>query len=181
MRLFAAVIPPPTVLEHLAAAVAPVRDDALRWTLTDAWHLTLAFYGEVADDRVPELAERLARVARRHRAVEVSFAGAGRFGSRILWVGCAGDVEPLRRLARSCVAAGRRAGAQVDESRPFRAHVTLARAPRPMNLRPYVDALAGYAGPTWTARQVALVRSNLGAGEGGRPRYETQAEFDLAD
>ncbi|MFW6091466.1 MAG: RNA 2',3'-cyclic phosphodiesterase [Actinomycetota bacterium] len=181
MRLFAAIVPPPAVLEHLEAAVAPVRDDELKWTYANAWHLTLAFYGELADDRVPELVERLQRAAGRHRALELGFAGAGRFGSRVLWVGCAGELDVLRSLARSCAAAGRRVGAAVDEKRPFRAHVTLARARRPVNLRPYVDTLAGYAGPTWTARQVVLVRSDLGAGEGGRPRYETQSAFDLPD
>lgn len=181
VRLFAAVVPPPAVLEHLEAAVAPVRDGALKWTSANAWHLTLAFYGELADDRVPELVEQLQRAVGRQRAVELGFAGAGRFGSQVLWMGCSGDLDPLRRLARSCAAAGRRVGAAVDEKRPFRAHVTLARAQRPVNLRPYVDALAGYTGPTWTARRVVLVRSRLGAGEGGRPRYEHQSVFDLPD
>ena len=35
--------------------------DALRWTGRPGWHFTLAFYGEVADDVVPDLTERLLR------------------------------------------------------------------------------------------------------------------------
>ncbi len=180
MRLFAAVVPPPEAAEHLDAAVDPLRDDTLRWAGPDAWHVTLAFYGEFPNDRVADLVQRLHRVASRHAPVELSLARAGRFDGRVLWVGCTGDVGALRALARACGAAGRRAGADIDEQRRFRAHLTLARASRPVDLRPYVAALAGYAGPAWTVTEVALVRSHLGAGLGNRPRYERVDSFDLA-
>lgn len=179
MRLFAAIVPPDDVLRHLDAAVQPVRDDALRWTGVDAWHLTLAFYGEVPDGRVDELSERLGRAAGRHPPVQLALAGAGRFGERVLWVSCDGDLPVLRKIAESCTAAGRRVG--VDEGRRFRAHLTLARASsRPVDTRPYVVALAAYAGPAWTAAAITLVRSHLRAGVGGRSRYEQLGTFKLA-
>jgi RNA 2',3'-cyclic 3'-phosphodiesterase len=181
MRLFAAIVPPPHALQHLDAAVQPLRDGVVRWSSPEAWHITLAFYGEIPDERVADLSDRLERAAGRHTRLELSLAGAGRFGGRILWVGCAGDPAALQRMADSCGAAGRRAGADVDTDRRLRAHVTLARAPRqPVDLGPYVAALAEYAGPTWTATEIALVRSQLGAGEGGRPRYQELAAFNLA-
>lgn len=181
MRLFTAVVPPPAVLEHLAAAVEPVRDDAVSWTRPDAWHLTLAFHGEVAEERVPDLADRLRRAAARYPTMPLRLVSAGKFDGRVLWVGCDGPVDDLRRLARSCVAAGRRVGASGKEHRRFRPHLTLARAQRrPVDLRPYVSALAEYAGPAWTAVEVALVRSHLGHGPGGRARYESIETFPLA-
>jgi 2'-5' RNA ligase len=180
VRLFAAVVPPPEVLAHLDAALEPVRDDVIRWTLPESWHLTLAFYGEVPDERVPELVERLRRAARRHPAAELRFAGAGRFDGRVLWIGCDGSADLLRRLARSCAAAGRRSGAAAQESRRFRPHLTLARTQHPVDLRRYVDALAGYAGPDWAAGEIALIRSYLGQGPGRRSRYETVATLALA-
>jgi 2'-5' RNA ligase len=181
MRLFVAVVPPQEALDHVAAALAPLRDEAIRWTVVDSWHVTLAFYGELDDARVADLTGRLGRAAARHPSGELAFAGAGRFDGRVLWIGCRGDTDRVRRLARSVGAAGRRAGADVDEQRRFRAHLTVARSSRPVDLRPYVAALAGYAGPTWPVTQIALIRSQLGAGDDRRAKYETLATFDLAE
>ena len=51
VRLFAAVRPPAEALEHAAAAVDRVRaaEPGPRWVPSERWHLTLAFYGEVAE------------------------------------------------------------------------------------------------------------------------------------
>lgn len=180
MRLFAAVVPPPEVLGHLDEAVGQVRDDAVTWTLPDAWHLTFAFYGEVADDRVADLTERLRRATARYPIMRLRLNGAGRFDERVLWIGCDGPLDDMRRLARSCEAAGRRAGAAAPSHRRFRPHLTLARARQPTDLRPYVSALGQYTGPEWTANEIALVRSHLGKGPGGRARYEAISTFSLA-
>jgi 2'-5' RNA ligase len=180
MRLFAAVVPPPEVLRHLDEAVEQVRDDAVTWTLPEAWHLTLAFYGEVAGDRVAELTARLRRAVARYPVMRLRLNGAGRFDDRVLWIGCGGPIDDMRRLARSCEAAGRRAGASAQTYRRFRPHLTLARARQPTDLRSYVSVLAQYAGPGWTADEIALVRSHLGQGAGGRARYEVISKFPLA-
>jgi RNA 2',3'-cyclic 3'-phosphodiesterase len=179
VRLFAAILIPPEAVAHLDAAVAPHRDDVLKWTIPGSWHLTLAFYGQVDDARVPDLKSRLTRAAKRYPRLSLVFTGAGQFNQRVLWIGCEGDIAPMRALARSAAAAGRRVGASAGESR-FRAHLTLARAPQPMNLRPYVSALSAYRGPNWTANAVALVRSHLGAGENRRARYETLSIHQLS-
>jgi 2'-5' RNA ligase len=178
--LFAAVLIPPEVVADLDAAVAPYRDDVLRWTTLDSWHLTLAFYGQVDDARVPDLKARLTRAAKKYPVLSLALRGAGRFGQRALWVGCEGDVAPMRALARSVAAAGRRAGASAEESRRFKAHLTLARAPKPVDLRPYVSAIGSYRGQAWTADALALVRSHLGAGENRRARYETLSCHQLS-
>ncbi|MGH3313594.1 MAG: 2'-5' RNA ligase family protein, partial [Streptomyces sp.] len=96
MRLFAALLPPGDVLDgpgQLAGAVKEMRTlagaDRLRWTERAGWHLTLAFYGDVADDLLPELRERLTRAAGRRRPLRLRLAGGGRFGDRTLWAGIA--------------------------------------------------------------------------------------------
>jgi RNA 2',3'-cyclic 3'-phosphodiesterase len=179
VRLFAAILIPPDVVAHVDAAVAPHRDDVLRWTASESWHLTLAFYGEVEDTRVAHLKSRLTRTAKRYPPLSLAFTGSGQFSKRALWIGCDGDIVPLRALARSAAAAGRRVGASADQSR-FKAHVTVARAPTPTDLRPYVSTLGTYQGLTWTADAVALVRSHLGAGENRRARYETLSTHQLS-
>jgi RNA 2',3'-cyclic 3'-phosphodiesterase len=179
VRLFAAVWLPPDVAAHLDAAVAPHRDDVLRWTTVDTWHFTLAFYGQVDDTRVPDLKSWLTRAAKRYPTLSLALSGCGQFSRRALWIGCDGDIVPLRALARSAAAAGQRVGAAAEQSR-FKAHVTVARAPKPTNLRPYVSTLGAYQGLTWTAEAVALVRSHLGAGENRRARYETLSTHSLS-
>ena len=179
MRLFAAVWLPADVAAHLDAAVAPHRDGILRWTTVVTWHFTLAFYGQVDDTRVPDLKARLTRAAKRYPPLSLALSGCGQFSRRALWIGCDGDLVPLRALAHSAAAAGRRVGASTDQSR-FKAHVTVARAPKPTDLRPYVSALGTYQGITWTANALALVRSHLGAGENRRARYETLSTHQLS-
>lgn len=180
MRLFAAVVLPDDVVADLDAALADHRDDVLAWTLPEQWHITLAFYGQVEDKRVPDLKARLTRAAKRHPVLSLVLDGAGRFDGRTLWVGCSGDVPSLRDIARSVVAAGRRIGASsADDAFRFRAHVTLARARRPVDLRPYVASLDAFRSQPWTVGAVSLVRSHLGAGTEGRSRYETLSTHRL--
>ena len=185
MRLFAAAVPPASVVDHLALAVDPVRaadtagGEPLTWATIDGWHITLAFYGEVDDAAVADLTQRLARAAGRYEPIEARITGAGRFSRSVLWAGVRGDVARLSRLAASTAAAGRRAGVAVDEYRTYRPHLTLARSSRQADLRPYVRDLSDYDGPGWTIEQVALVRSHLGGGEGRRARYETVATFPM--
>jgi 2'-5' RNA ligase len=187
VRLFVAVVPPPAALEHLGTALTEARAreaavlgaEALRWSRQDTWHLTLAFLDEVPDRLVPDLDRRLRRAAARHPAADVALTGAGRFDGRVLWIGFSGEVGGLKRLAASVQAASRRAGAHVDE-RPLRPHITLARAREPLDLRPAVAALAGYAGPPWAAHEIALVRSRLGAGPGRTALHEEVSRHPLS-
>lgn len=176
MRLFAALVPPPPVVDHLHAVVAALRAEHgdWRWASPERWHLTLAFYGAVAEAAVPALTERLARAAGRHPPQDLTLAGAGRFDGRVLWVGVDGDRLRLRRLAQATQAAAQRAGVAVDP-RPFRAHLTVARTREPVDLRPAVERLAAYQGPIWTADALHLVRSTLGP----HPRYDDVARWEL--
>lgn len=186
VRLFAAVLPPEDVSKQLTAAVAGLRRlpgaDGLRWTGVPGWHFTLAFYGEVDEDVVPELSERLARAARRTDAFALSVRGGGQFGhGRALWVGAAGEVGALRLLADRAEAAGRKAGVEMGEHRRYKAHLTVARSRDPFEVRPYVEALDAFTSRTWTVDDLALVRSNLPKSgvAGEQPRYEVVARWPL--
>lgn len=182
VRLFVALQLPTACIDAVAAAVDDVRGAAheLRWAPPEQWHLTLAFLGEV-DERVrPDLEVRLARSAARHAPLDLTLAGAGRFGNRVLWLGVDGDTAGLRHLAVSVRAAARRARLSVED-RPYRPHLTLARARGPAaDLRPVVQRMAGFVGPAWTADAVHLIRSYLGAGAGKTARHETVASWPFA-
>ncbi|MCW5250837.1 RNA 2',3'-cyclic phosphodiesterase [Streptomyces sp. SHP 1-2] len=183
MRLFATVLPPEEVLAALDAEVAAVRGlpgaDRLRWTERAGWHLTLAFYGEVAGDSVPDLTARLERAAHRTAPFRLALRGGGQFGrGRALWTGVSGDLAALRLLAGRAESAGRRAGvAEPEGHRRHRPHLTVARARSATSVGPCLAALDGFEGPDWTVTDLALVRSDLPRSgvPGERPRYRTVA------
>ncbi|MFJ3642643.1 RNA 2',3'-cyclic phosphodiesterase [Streptomyces sp. NPDC090108] len=186
MRLFAAVLPPDAVADELAAEVARLKRlpgaDRLRWTGRPGWHFTLAFYGEVADELVPGLSERLARAAARTDPFALAVSGGGQFGhGRALWAGASGDLESLRLLAGRAEAAARRAGLPMEEHRRYKAHLTVARSRDAVDPHPYVEALADFTGSRWTVTALTLVRSNLphSGVPGEQPRYEAVGRWAL--
>jgi RNA 2',3'-cyclic 3'-phosphodiesterase len=180
MRLFVALTPPAEVVAELQAAIEPLRveHNAMRWARPEQWHLTLAFLGEVDETARADLAERLARAASRASPLSLAVGGAGRFGDRVLWTRVTGDTEGLRRLAGSVRRAAQRAGLPVED-RPYRPHLTLARARGGVDLRSLVTMLAGFASSPWSATRLHLVRSQLGAGPGRSARYEDVYSWPL--
>nr|WP_239029111.1 RNA 2',3'-cyclic phosphodiesterase [Pseudonocardia acidicola] len=179
--MFVALTPPTAVLEELWTATEPLRADRpeLRWTPPEQWHLTLVFLGEVDDRPREDLTERLARAAARHQPLELSLGGGGRFGDRVLWTRVRGEIDGLRRMAASVQAAARHARLPV-QARPYRPHLTLARSgATATDLRPAVTELDEFAGRSWTAEELHLVRSRLGAGPGGTARHEPIASWRL--
>jgi RNA 2',3'-cyclic 3'-phosphodiesterase len=179
VRLFVALPPPAHAVAHLQQAVAPLEaaQPELIWTFPSSWHLTLAFLGAVDEELLPTLQSRLARAARRHQPMALSFCSGGSFG-HVLWVGVAGDRAVLGRLAEAVTAACRRAGTNVDE-KPYRPHLTLARTRTRRDLGEAVQALRSYRGPSWSAERIQLVRSHLGQGEGRRARHEVLRSWRL--
>ena len=184
MRLFVAIAPPPAVLDELDKLAGALRADRpdLRWTSLEAWHVTLAFLGQVDEIAVTRLLPRLERAARRHYRFRLAFCGAGAFPSagraNVLWSGLSGDRGALAHLAESVTAGASRAGAPPpDKGRQFQPHLTLARCRMPADVTELVAALTDFQGQAWTADRVHLVRSRLGATEG--PRYSTLGSWPL--
>ncbi len=181
MRLFVALAPPGEAIEELSACTAALRELApdVRWTRPEQWHVTLAFLGEVGDGDVDELARRLNRAAARHPPLSLALGGGGRFGHQVLWTRVQDDGDGLRRLAGSVRAAARRTGLLVEQ-RPYRPHLTLARADAAADLRPLVERLASWQGLPWVATRLYLVRSRLAAGPGGSALHQPIAGRPLA-
>jgi RNA 2',3'-cyclic 3'-phosphodiesterase len=179
VRLFAAVIPPPDVLAELAAAL-PGPVPALRFVPAEQRHLTVAFYADVPEVALADFSERLRRACARTAPISLRLNGFGTFPTnaaraRVLWAGVVGDVAELTRLAERALAAGRRAGIDVEERR-YRPHLTVARARRgAADVRSALEG-ASLDGTPWTAAELVLVRSTLGA----EVRHERVATFPLS-
>ncbi|MET9153346.1 RNA 2',3'-cyclic phosphodiesterase [Streptomyces griseoflavus] len=186
MRLFAAVLPPEDVVRALAVEVGRLRElpgaDGMRWTERAGWHFTLAFYGEVGEELVPALTERLARAAARTEPFGLALRGGGQFGrGKALWAGAEGDLAAMGLLAGRAEAAARKAGVPMGEHRRYKAHLTLARSRDGVGVRPYLDALEDFRSRTWTVEELVLVRSHLPRSgiPGEQPRYEAVARRAL--
>ncbi len=164
----------------LSTAVAAWRHeppaDALRWADPDGWHLTLAFLGSITADEVNAVSRAVRGVAAAHPPVRVEAGRLGAFhhagNARTLWYGVADPDGTLAAVAGDLARA-----LDLDVEAPFRPHVTLARARRPVDLRGWIES-ASLRAPAGLIKVAAvhLMRSHLG---GGPARYETLASMSL--
>lgn len=192
MRAFVAVLPPPEVVEALTTFLEPRRDALAahgrwRWTRPEHLHLTLAFLPELDEWREEALGEEGRAWAARASAPTLRLAGAGAFpdpgAARVLWAGVRedGEEDALGAWAAAIRALASRSGARVDGTR-FSPHVTVARATgRPSPAGHLLQALDTLRTDPWTVEEVALVRSHLGQGPGGTPRYEVLQAWPVGD
>jgi RNA 2',3'-cyclic 3'-phosphodiesterase len=192
VRLFVALYPPEDALDHLASTVERLRlgvaaagGTNVRLTARPLWHVTVAFLGEVPDERAPMAEQALRESVESWRADAprrpvLRLAGGGRFGKRrftVMWVGLAGEVDALTSLSRAVRRHLRRRRVPYDD-KPFRPHLTFA---RPGDRLPEADlaadvaALDRYEGPGWTAESLHLVRSF----QGPKPVHESIATVPL--
>jgi 2'-5' RNA ligase len=103
----------------------------VRWVRLEGLHLTLRFLGPTPESRVADLAAAVADVARDGHPFTVTVRGAGAFPPtgrpRTIWLDIRDGVESLEGLAVRLDDRLADAGWE-RERRPFRAHLTLARA-----------------------------------------------------
>jgi 2'-5' RNA ligase len=176
IRLFAAI----PVLDEIAAGLALRQAglDGARWRTAAQLHLTLRFFGEVREDVARDLDAELAAVA--GAPFEIVLEGVGAFGEaddlNAVWAGVAEQPE-LRRLAKACETAARRAGLK-PETRHYRPHVTLAylRHPASDKVAAWIQANNLLKSPPIRVDRFGLYSSFLG-GEGAQ--YRLEAEYRL--
>jgi RNA 2',3'-cyclic 3'-phosphodiesterase len=171
-RVFFALWPPPQVARQLAATAEEFAKMASgRATRPETIHLTLAFLGDVALERLPELQ----RVAGGMRAAPFDLT-LDRFGlwrhNRIFWAGSSVVPPALDELASTLAGALQSAGFRVaDAGRTFSPHLTLVRKVKALD-----TALPDSEALLWPCRNFVLVRSTLLA---SGPSYQTRGEFPL--
>lgn len=189
-RVFAAVVPPEDVIEHLDHFLDPRRDapgaDELRWTRPEQLHVTLAFMPSVQDDRIDDYVDRLADGLVGTPIPDLRLSGPVAFpdvaAARVLAVGVQAESPGadvvLERIAGRARNAAVTSGIEVDGAR-FRPHVTIARLRQPAEVTRWVHILETYDGPSWPVYEIAVIASHLGEGPNGTPRYETLAEIPI--
>ena len=173
IRLFAALSLPDAIALPLAQ-----RQDGLpgaRWRPRESLHVTLRFFGEVAENVAADLDDELAAIAA--PAFALSLDGVGCFGEgatiNALWAGVVAD-PALDRLARACERAARRVGL-APETRRYYPHVTLAylRRPDPAAVAHWIQANNLLRSPAFEVADFGLYSSWLGR-DGSLYRLERQ-------
>ena len=163
MRLFVAVWPPEDVMASLRDLP---RRDGVRWTSEDQWHITLRFLG---NDTEPEgVIDALSSIEQAPVDVQVGPA-TKKLGPGVLMLGARG----LDDLAKEVHDATEQV-VPITERRPFRAHLTVARAHTRGQIPKSLEGMPFDA--RWTATSFALVRSQT------KPTgavYENVASFTL--
>ncbi|HEX4779917.1 MAG TPA: RNA 2',3'-cyclic phosphodiesterase [Usitatibacter sp.] len=157
MRLFFALWPDDALREALGRVGLVLAARAQGKPVPAAkLHMTLAFLGEVAAERFAPAADAAARV--KGEAFELLLDEVGAFRSaRVAWVGSTAGHPALTALQTALAGELRHEGFEL-ESRPFAAHVTLARRiARPLG-RESAEPIA------WRVRDFVLVASDTGKG-----------------
>ena len=183
VRVFIALAPPDPAKEELARELRPAygTHPHLRWNRIEDWHITLAFLGELPVGTVPLLRPPLADLAAGRRSPWLALRGGGHFDDRVLWSGIDGDLDELHALAMDVRTTVKDCGVVLEE-RPFRPHLTLARARRGdrSSAGEIAQGLAGFTGRRWPAERLHLVGSNVGRSS-GPIHYRDIEAWPLAD
>ena len=166
MRLFLAIDPGDGFRRQIGATIESIRASTtgIRWVRDEKLHVTLSFFGEIGDDRVPHICEVAREIARQHNPFTLSVQGAGVFPDwrrlRVVWFGLR-DAGQLAALAQDLRTVRSELGLGPD--RPFRAHLTIGRATGPVSAEQKTSlsqALAPFKGAyPFDVSRVILMRS----------------------
>jgi 2'-5' RNA ligase len=177
IRLFVAIDLPPSIKEQLVKRCTGV--PGAKWVRPEQMHLTLRFIGEVDEAAFATIRQALADVT----AVPFSMSlnGVGQFppkgSARVLWVGL--NAPPtLFDLQRRIETALNQLG-YPPESRPFAAHITLARLkspPPPESIRQFLSRNADLRSDPIPVTQYVLYSSQLAP---SGPTYTVEAAYLL--
>ncbi|HXS12477.1 MAG TPA: RNA 2',3'-cyclic phosphodiesterase [Acidobacteriaceae bacterium] len=181
MRLFVGLAIDETVKATLERMTLRLRakDDGLRWSTPDQWHVTLVFLGEVDEEARTRLVRELAEIKR--PALRLTIGRLGVF-ERAGILHAEVEVSPeLLRMYEAVAAAAKRVGLEVEE-RPYRAHITLARA-RNKDGRKTIARLRRSAeqqrlSARWEAAEFLLYESQLSP---NGSRYVVRERFALSE
>ncbi|OGQ57319.1 MAG: 2'-5' RNA ligase [Deltaproteobacteria bacterium RIFCSPLOWO2_02_FULL_50_16] len=170
IRCFLAVSLPDPLREKLGQLIEALSQEVagVKWVPAKNIHLTLRFFGSVSEEIVENgLVPRIEEVASRYGAMKLRVGRLGVFpqGSRprVLWVGCDGDIDPLRGFVGD-LEKGILGLPLHQEEKEFHAHLTLGRVKNPklgQPLEKVVDKSSFFLEEELPISSVRLYKSQL--------------------
>jgi len=182
MRLFVALEPPNQIKHKLQDSLRylqGLKHKDINWVKPENLHLTLNFIGEVAEHRLAELKNLLARLAQRYQSPSLCPEGIELFPHRfprLIWLKLGGDEEVLKTLNRQTLSSLRTLGIEAD-AKSLKLHVTLGRIKSQQSVdfeRMAMEYHFPRESSVW--RTISLYRSVL---QPSGPKYEIIEQYDL--
>lgn len=163
------------LVERVQSRGVPGGGRDVRWVRLDGLHLTLRFLGPTLDPRVEPARDAVRAAADGAESFGIVLDGAGAFPEggrpRTLWVSVTDGATELAGLAARLDAALVAAG-WPPETRPFKAHLTLARSDGVPAGRVIADTLAEEAADIRIGARVDRIGLFESLTGGGPARYE---------
>lgn len=137
MRLFIAIDPSAEQRDTLSALQQRLSGflGGIRWTRPEGLHLTLKFLGEQEEELLPAIIAAMQEAASLASSFNLQFGQTGVFPSpqraRVIWTGVRTGSAEVIELASFLEKSLEKRGFPVED-RPFRVHLTLGRARRPL-------------------------------------------------
>jgi len=122
------------IKEHAQRVQEDVPDAAASWSKPENIHLTMKFFGNVDQVKMPLITDVLARVAKEFSPIAIAVSGTGVFPRpsrpQVLWIGLDDRTGALAKLQKRIEDECAREGFP-KEDRAFRPHLTIARIRKP--------------------------------------------------
>ncbi|OPY13046.1 MAG: 2',5' RNA ligase family [Syntrophus sp. PtaB.Bin001] len=133
IRAFLAIDPSETVRQSMATLqnrLKYILTGAISWVRPEGIHLTLKFFGNIAEADIARISNTVGPIAARFSPLDLEVRRLGLFPDyqrpRVVWLGLEGDIISLKALQKEVDQELALCGFS-REDRSFRAHLTLAR------------------------------------------------------
>jgi len=168
VRSFIAIEVPENIQKEVVSLMENISHDCakVRWVKKENIHLTLIFLGEIAEDVIDQVKERMHTVSKNHKAFNMALQGTGVFPNfrrpRVLWVGVSPESEePIIHLARDLM--NSLDFLKIDERKDFAPHITFGRIKSvydSVSLKSGIESIS-IKTEEFTAKEITLFKSVL--------------------
>ena len=150
-------------VDHLRAAAPEAQAS---WSRIENIHLTIKFFGNVSQDRIPLISTAASRTASSFHPFPISISKAGVFPRtsqpRVVWIGIDDQMGSLSELQQRFELECSTNGFEKD-ARSFKPHLTIARLRKPAGARELAEAnqQLGFESESLLVEELVVFRSEL--------------------
>jgi 2'-5' RNA ligase len=168
VRVFIAIEVPENIQKEVFSLKNNISSDyvKIRWVKEENIHLTMIFLGEIAEDVIEQVKDRMQVVSKRHKVFNMALQGSGAFPNlrrpRVIWVGVSSNSEqPIINLANDLTIT--LDFLKLDDKRTFKPHITFGRIRSVYNLGALQRGIESISINTeeFTVKEITLFKSTL--------------------